>query len=86
MSNADKKATIIYLVDSMILSKNEYSDWREIQDEYGEKYKTNLAPLTCDETIDFFKDDFKQEENWPFTKSKLWIFEGEESVICSICL
>lgn len=87
MNNADKKATIIYLADSVVLSKNKYSDWKEIQDEYGEKYKTNLLPLTRDEIIDFFREDFNQEENWPFTKKQIVnFFEGTESVICSTCL
>lgn len=57
----------------MILSKNEYPDWKETQNEYGEKYKTNLIPLICDEVIAFFEVDFNQEENKQRTTYKVYI-------------
>ena len=49
------RAVIIYLNDGMLLSKKEYSCWKEIQDEYYEKYITNLEPMSCDEMIFFFE-------------------------------
>ena len=82
MSEVEKaKATVIYLEDRMILSKKEYTHWREVQDEYP-TYKTSLVPLTCEEIIGFFEEDFKEEEHWPFSrKSIIDFFECNESVI-----
>lgn len=78
------KAAIIYLNDCMLLSKKEYSCWREIQDEYYEKYIANLEPMSCDEIIFFFEDSFMQEENWPFSRKRIIeFFEKDEMIIQS---
>jgi len=80
----EEKATIIYLDDCMLLSKKEYSCWKEIQDEYCEKYKTNLIPMSYEEVMNFFCEDFKQEENWPFSRERIIeFFKGNELVIQS---
>ncbi len=50
----DNKANLIYLADNMLISKKEYSDWREFQDEYYEKFTTSLPPATLDKRISFF--------------------------------
>lgn len=79
-----KKATLIYLEDCLILSKKEYKDWKEVQNDYYDKYKTNLIPMTYDEIIDFFKEDFKDERNWPFSKKILNnFFESDKEIIKS---
>lgn len=65
------KATLIYLEDCIVLSKKVYNDWREIQDEYCNTYKTNFPPLNCEEIIAFFKDDFREEKYWPFSKKEI---------------
>lgn len=78
------KATIIYLEDSVLLSKKEYDNWKDCQDEYYEKYKTNLSPMSYEEISSFFAEDFGQEEEWPFSKKEiLQFFESEEMVIQS---
>ena len=78
------KATIIYLDDCVVLSKKEYSCWKEVQDEYFEKYKANFAPMSCEEIICFFEDDFKQEDNWPFPRKRIFdFFKSNELVIQS---
>ena len=66
--NDNTKATIIYLDNGMLISKKKYSNWQEIQEEYYENYKTSLLPMTCNEIITFFEEDFKEEKNWPFSK------------------
>ncbi len=79
-----KEATIIYLDDGMILSKKTYSNWMEVQEEYYDKYKANLSPMTCEEVIKFFEEDFKEEENWPFSKDDIIeFFNSKELVMCS---
>ncbi len=78
------KAIIIYLDDCVLLSKKEYSNWKEVQDEYYEKYKANLWPMSCEEIISFFEEDFIQEETWPFPRKRIVdFFEGDEMVIQS---
>ena len=78
------KATIIYLDEDMLLSKKEYSSWKEVQDEYYEEYVTNLVPMSCEQILAFFEEDFKQEENWPFSRKRIIeFFENDEIVIKS---
>lgn len=80
----ENKATIIYLNDCMLLSKKEYHSWKECQDEYYEKYMTNLAPMSCDEIISFFEEDFGHEEDWPFSRESIVeFFKSEQLVIAS---
>lgn len=77
----DNEVYIIYLENEMLLSKKTYNNWREIQDEYYEKYKTNLSPMTCEEIISFFEDDFGEESNWLFLKEDIINFFESEDVI-----
>lgn len=80
----ENKAIIIYLYDCVLLSKKEYLGWREIQDEYYEKYMANLPPMSCEEIICFFEEDFMQEENWPFSRKRIVdFFISDELVIQS---
>lgn len=80
----NKKATIIYLDNCMLISKKEYSNWLEIQEEYYENYKTSLMPMTCKEIINFFEEDFKEEKNWPFSKTCILdFFNSDVLLICS---
>lgn len=81
--NSKNKIIIIYLDDCMLLSKK-YSSWNEVQDKYNEKYKTNLLPMSYNEIISFFEEDFKEEENWPFSRKRIIdFFENGELVIQS---
>ena len=75
------KAVIIYLEDCILLSKKEYSCWKEIQDEYYEKYKANLSPMTCDEIIFFFEGEFMQEDNWPFSRKRIIDFFRNDKLV-----
>ena len=77
----ENKAYYIILENEVLLSKKKYSDWREIQDEYYEIYKTNLSPLTCDELIEFFEDDYKDECLWPFSKESIIKFYASNDVV-----
>lgn len=82
--NNEKKATIIFLEDGLILSKKVYKDWKEIQDEYYDKYKTSFPPMTCNEIMEYFEDDYKYEQDWPFSrKTIIDFFESEQEIIKS---
>lgn len=79
-----KKATLIYLEDCVLLSKKEYLNWREIQDEYYDEYKASLSPMTYEEIIFFFEDDFGDEQDWPISKKTLIdFFESDKEIIKS---
>ena len=40
--------------------------------------------MTCEEIISFFKEDFMEEKNWPFTMNEvISFFESDSEVICS---
>ena len=72
----------IILEDAVLLSKKEYSDWRDIQNEYYDSYIASLGPWTYQELISYFEDDFKNEDNWPFKKEILIdFFEGCKLVL-----
>lgn len=78
------KAYLIYLEDALLLSKKKYSNWYEIQDEYCKKFKTSLVPMTYEEIISFFTDDFGEERNWPFSNKIIQdFFSGEMITISS---
>ena len=79
--NDNTKATIIYLDNGMLISKKEYANWLEIQEEYYENYKTSLLPMTCKEIISFFEEDFKEEKNWPFSKTCILDFFNSDDLL-----
>jgi len=51
------KVTIIYLEKEMLISKKQYSSWRDIQDEY-ETFKTSLGPWSSEEVISYLNDEY----------------------------
>jgi hypothetical protein len=77
-----KTVHCIYLEDNILLSKKKYHHWREIQDEYYEKYKASLGPWTYEQTIFFLESDFNNESEWPFSrKSIAEFFQGNETIL-----
>ncbi len=48
---------VIYTEEGMFLSKDAYSSWREIQNEYP-GYKTSLGPWEAEAVIDFLAADY----------------------------
>ena len=77
-------ATLIYLDSCILISKKNYQDWREMQSEYWDTYKTSLSPMTCEEIICFFGEDFGEESHWPFSNTEIVIFfESDATMIKS---
>lgn len=72
---------IIYLDNGVLLSKKEYKDWWEIQAEYYDHYKTNLSFSNYEDIIQFFKEDFKDEKNWPFSKNEIMAFSKNSDLV-----
>lgn len=74
---------LIYLRSGeIILSKKCYNSWREIQDEY-ENYMTDLLFMSCEDIIDFFKDDFGVGHRFPFSKNEILNFAKSDDIIMS---
>jgi len=73
---------VIYLRSNGILvSKKQYSDWREIQDEY-EDYMASLEFSSGQELIEFLRIDWKEDETkWPFSSSQIMTFMNSNEQI-----
>lgn len=55
----------------MLLSKKQYSHWREIQDEY-EDYMTSLGPYTPEGLLDFLSEQYGADDSkWGFSREEL---------------
>jgi hypothetical protein len=75
------EARYIILEDTVLLSKKDYADWHEISKEY-DNYKTNLDPMDCDDTIGYFEIDYKNENDWPFSrKNIIEFFQSDKMVL-----
>ena len=71
MSHQISSVYLIYLrPGGMLLSKIQYSDWREIQDEY-EDYLTSVGPFAVEELVEFLSDEYGSDDS-------RWGFSGEE--------
>jgi hypothetical protein len=79
------KVFYILLEDVVLLSKKKYNNWREIQNEYYEKFKANLGPWTFNEIIHYFESDYGNENNWPFSKESIInFFQNDEITLFSV--
>ena len=73
------KIHYIILEKKLVLSKKDYNNWREIQDDYYDDYKSSLGPWTKNELIDYFKLDYKDEKDWPFSEKTINDFFNSKS-------
>ena len=64
----------------MLLSKKAYADWRAIQAAHSD-YMTSLGPWTAAEIIDFFREDFGNEVDWPLSRAKIEAFACSDDEI-----
>ena len=67
----NNKIHYIILKNRILLSKKEYSDWREIQEEYGEEFMTCFWSVVYKDLVEYFEGDFGDESNWPFTQENM---------------
>ena len=73
--------TYVILQQRVLLTKKKYNSWREIQDEYYDEFMTSMGPFNVDEFLEYLTDDFKEEENWPFSKEKIMSFVSSNSEV-----
>ena len=74
------KIHYIILEDTVLLSKKNYSNWKEIQDDYDD-YKASLGPYSKEELIDYFKSDFKDETDFPISIQKIERFFNSDEYL-----
>lgn len=73
--------TYVILQQRVLLTKKKYNNWREIQDEYYDEFITSMGPFNVDDFLEYWMDDFKEEENWPFSKEKILSFISSNSEV-----
>lgn len=74
MAEALNEAHIVYCKSKVLLDRNPYRSWREIQNAYSD-YMTSLGPWTLNEIIDFLAQDFGDDDApWPFRRETIASF------------
>jgi hypothetical protein len=62
------EAHIVYCDSQMLLDRNEYGSWRNVQDAY-EDYNASFGPWSEAEIVEFLEDDWGLDDlQWPFTR------------------
>lgn len=73
--------TYVILQERVLLAKKKYNNWREVQQEFYDEFMTSLGPFFLEDFIEYLEDDFKEEENWPFSKQDLISFINSNTLI-----
>jgi hypothetical protein len=50
---------IIYTEKEMVLSKERFDSWREVQDQYAD-YKTSLGPWDHEAVVEYLEDEYSK--------------------------
>ena len=71
---------IHFIVTEMgnILTKKQYEDWHEIQDDWYDVYKASLGPWSPQDMLDYLKDDFNLKTD-DVLKISTW-FKSESTI------
>ena len=72
--------TIIYLDNSVLMSKKNYQSWRSIQDEY-DTYKASLTPDSPKEIINYLELEYPNLEPSAKTQIKDFLNSPNETVL-----
>jgi hypothetical protein len=73
---------LIYLKpDRMLLSRKQYSDWREIQDEY-ESYLTSVGSFSVEELVNFLSEEYGSDDaKWGFSREEIHSFMKSDMMV-----
>jgi hypothetical protein len=76
------EAHIVYCESQMLLDRNKYGSWRNVQDAY-EDYYASLGPWSEAEIVEFLEDDWGLDDSqWPFTRRAIAeFFRSSESLL-----
>lgn len=82
MSQQTSHIHLIYLrPEGMLLSRKQYSDWREIQDEY-ENYMTSLGPFSEEELLNFLSEQYGDDvAKWGFSREEIRSFMKSDEIV-----
>ena len=81
MNNTAPAAHLIYLRSGrVIISRERYADWREMQDEY-EDYMTSLGPFSEEGLLEFLSDEYGDESRWAFTAREIRVFMNSRALV-----
>ncbi len=65
----------------MLLSRKQYSGWREIQDEY-ESYMTSVGPFSVEELLGFLSEEYGSDEGkWGFSSEEIRSFMKSDAIV-----
>lgn len=76
----ETKIHYIILKDTILLSKKNYSDWKEIQNDFDE-YKASLGPYNKEDLIDYLRLDFKDENEFPISLQRIESFFNSDEYL-----
>lgn len=78
------KVTLVHLIylrsGRVLLSRQPYAGWREIQDEY-EDYMTSVGPFAEDDLLAFLSDEYGDESRWGFTAREIRDFINSSALV-----
>jgi len=81
---AVQTAHIVYCRSQMLLDRQRYGSWRDVQNAYDD-YMTSLGPWAEAEIVGFLEDDWGPDDSrWPFTRQAIGDFfrTGELLLVC----
>ena len=80
--NQLQQVYMIFLDEEVLLSKKEYSNWRDIQDEYYMHFKTSFPAMRKEDIIQYYVSDYGADDaKWPFSRKKIQDFFNSEDTI-----
>ncbi len=73
---------LVYLQSgAVLLTKRQYSQWRDIAAEYG-NYVASLGPWNVEDVVRFFEQDEGLEDSgWPFSRSQIMDFVKSDAMV-----
>jgi hypothetical protein len=75
------EAHIVYCRSQMLLDRQQYSSWRDIQDAYDD-YVASLGPWSETDIVGFFADDCGADDlQWPFTRQAVADFFRSDDLL-----
>ena len=71
---------IIYLESRMLLTKKQYSGWREIQDEFAD-YRTSLGPWSVAAVLDFLRSEYPKHRPFSDEQVRSFLDSDDETIV-----
>ncbi|HEX8558047.1 MAG TPA: type II CAAX endopeptidase family protein [Pyrinomonadaceae bacterium] len=84
-AGAGARVHLVYLrPEGMLITKKQYADWRQIQDEH-ENFMTSLGPFDEEDVLDFFENQYGADEaRWGVTRAEIRRFMASDETTLSL--